>query len=704
MESVTPQEHGVYPIQRAEAIRSRIQRYKSILFNYWWILAITISIGVSIQAWQALVKPVTYQSTARIIVSGRVNIPEGTVFSEEAINFFGTQIELMRSPEVARQAAQRVQSLRPDLVPIPVNISVDQIPRTSVFVLTATGSEPEYVKVYLDAVMEAYISLRRSMVSEKSANTLSAITDQIVRLENELRLGENELLEWRKDNNLALLEEEGASAGGYLAKMNLELAELQTEYDLLSKLDLDQNLDRMNAGRFDTPEAANTNQQLIRGLSDATLNASEDYLRVRRELSMKQAELEQKSKTFRPDHPIIQETQDQFNQLRELLEIYRQQSVDQLTSQKESIAIRIENVKNRIAQLEAKALDLSRRLGEYERLKSKLDRQRGLYERLLASVQSVDINSNIQQDVVSVLDYASPPVPSSSTLTKSLGTGAFLGLLAGLGILFLISIIDDRILSIAELQSVFSEEVVGIIPKTETGQSPLIKENDDRQSLLEAFRNVRSWLFFTPWEGRPPKTLLITSSIPEEGKSTVATNLAISLASSGSKVLLIDADLRRGGLHKFFRIEPDPGFGELVAGEVKADRVIYGADIENLYIMPKGRGTFAGSEVFFGKGVEPVFAELSAKFDYIIIDSCPMLAVDDTSSLAPKVDVVFFVVRSGYTSIRLAKKALGLLAARHANVEGIIYNAVDWGASGYAMYNYSRYKNDPEGSGASLPA
>ena len=685
-----PAKGKVLPLEEAEALRTRFFRYRYIFLRYWWIVVACAALGVLFQGWKALTRPITYQSSGKIIVSGRLALPEGSLYSEEAINFFGTQTTLMESGEVARRAATRVQELRPDLAPSPVQINVSQIPRTSIFVLSASGSQPDYVKAYLDAVMESYITLRRSMVSEKSQSTLAAITDQIMRLETELRNGEDALLEWQKQNNLAFLQEEGNSAADYLASLNRELARLESRYQLLDQLSPDQAVEH---GQLSAEETRSTDplvREAAGSESAAELGSGPlvDYQHARRKLLLLQAELQQLQRDLLENHPKVQDLKRRISEQEALLDILRKQSREQIQIRRDAVGIQIADKKKQIAEWEKKALDLSRRQGEFERLKGKVDRQKVLYDRLIANVQNVDVNTNIQQDIVSVMEYASQPGMRVASVAREVSLGLIFGLLAGAGILFLIGLLDDRIVSISELQTVFAEEVVGIIPRVASGEPAILRQNDERQALREAYRNIRSWFLFTPWKDAPPKSILVASAVPQEGKTTISINLASTLAASGARVLLVDGDIRRGNVHKYFSRDSEPGLGDLLAGRASVDECIETTEYDSLEFIPRGHMENDAQDVIFGKGVQYLLDTVRDRYDYVIFDSSPLMAVDDTSSLAPRMDVVLLVVRAGFSSIRLTRKTLDVLGSRHANVEGLIYNNVDWDSMDYAYHKY----------------
>jgi capsular exopolysaccharide synthesis family protein len=256
--------------------------------------------------------------------------------------------------------------------------------------------------------------------------------------------------------------------------------------------------------------------------------------------------------------------------------------------------------------------------------------------------------------------------------------------------------IDDRMASFGEFQHQFSENVLGQIPKEKTkGRVTLLQPDDARHVIAESYRNIRSSIFFMPYEGPRPKTILITSSVPNEGKSTISSNLAITLALSGARTLLVDGDLRRGALREAFGISSKIGFSEVLKQEVNWREVVVPTSYPNLALLPRGKTLGQPSEHLLRDSTDQLLKELYNSFDYIIIDSSPVLAADDSTSLAPKIDATLFVVRLSYTSARLTRKSLELLYNRQVNVPGVILNYVDTSLPEYYYYQYSEYYNTP---------
>lgn len=194
-----------------------------------------------------------------------------------------------------------------------------------------------------------------------------------------------------------------------------------------------------------------------------------------------------------------------------------------------------------------------------------------------------------------------------------------------------------------------------------------------------------------------PKTILITSAIPNEGKSTVSSNLALVLAFAGLKTLLIDSDLRRGAIHKAFGLSRGPGLTDVLGHNVNWKLAIRDTGVDNLHVLPRGRNVPQPAEYLLNKNTDALLKELYPLYDYIIIDSSPILAADDTASLAPKIDATLFVVRLSFTSAKMTRKSLEILYGRGANIPGLILNQVDTSSPEFVYYQYSEYYHTMQG-------
>src|ERR1700677_3529210 len=461
---------------------TRLPRYQFLMRKRWWIPALTVAIGVLAAAWHVSTQPVLYMSTSRLMVSGKISLQQNATFNEEANAFLGTQIEWMRSDEVQNAASERVLAVQPGIRPVPVKLDADVLPRTMIFQLTAVGADPDYTQKFLKACVDEYMDARKEMRNEKSEIAMSQLTDQLQQFDKEVQESDDELTAFQKQYSLGGLQEESSAATAYLAKLNGQLADLKTEYQLLELLDLDQTLERKQK---DKP-ADGTQQDLPGGDSEKPSNGAEvDYLRARQEIELLKAKREELSKVLRPKHPDIIQLNQEIDRQETLVGMYRSQTLDQLKSHKDSIALQIKNLEENIKEWQDKSLALNEKMAEYDRIKAKGARAKASYDWIQTSSRSLDIDSKIDQEIVSVIRAASPAVPIRPNLVKMIGLGLLAGLISGTAILFMLDKIDDRMNSFGEFQSHFSESVLAKIPDEASAENPLsFDANDGRPSFL----------------------------------------------------------------------------------------------------------------------------------------------------------------------------------------------------------------------------
>jgi succinoglycan biosynthesis transport protein ExoP len=684
---------------------TRLHRYKSLFLRRWWIPVLTICLGLFVEAFLIYQRPPEFMSKGTMILAGSMKIPQGAIYSEETQNFYGTQVQLMQSAEVKHSAELLVRSSHPELQSVPVEIMVLQKPRTSIFELTAVGSAPDYTQAYLNAVMQKYLDFKRGMREERGHEVTTGITEQLISTEKELRTAEDELIEFQKQNNIGFIQEEGNSAAAYLVRLNQQYAQLKTEYDLLNLLDLDQNLDRAQS-KMDAAQNTQGPSGDNQGLPFSDVGPEADYLKAKQQVQLLKAERDTLAKDLRPSHPKILKLNDEITKQDKLIELFRADTLERLKTRRESIGKQMENLQSNIKEWESKALDLSQRLAQFNRIKGKVDRLKTLYDRLTGNLKDIDVSQVVGgEDQVSIMEMATGPVSVRPGLIKSLLMGFGTGAIAGLAILLLLDRIDDRMASFSEFQHHFSENVLGQIPK-EKGKDKvdLLQPDDARHVFAESYRNIRSSIFFMPYDGPRPKSFLVTSAVPNEGKSTVSANLAITMALSGARTLLIDCDLRRGALREAFGISSKIGLSEVLKQEVNWREVVVPTGYPTLFVLPRGKTLSQPSEHLLRESTNAIFREIYESYDYVILDSSPVLAADDTTSLAPKIDATLFVVRLSYTSARLTKKSLELLYNRQVNVPGVILNFVDTSLPEYYYYQYSEYYTTPTVPDGETPA
>ena len=343
-------------------------------------------------------------------------------------------------------------------------------------------------------------------------------------------------------------------------------------------------------------------------------------------------------------------------------------------------------------EAEQRTIELNVVYAEFTRLRERKDRNVAQHRKLTESYSELMASTRVNADIVSVLEQASPGLLMSAGALKALAIAIGAGLLAGLVILVVLDRMDDRINSLGEFQSYFSEPVFGQIPADAAATGgDFLRADDTRPMLAESFRNIRSTLLYMPVEGERPRTLLVTSAVPNEGKSTIATNLALVLAYAGIRTLLVDGDLRRGRIATNFGMPNEPGFSEVLDGSLKWSGAVKETSVPNLFVLPRGRTLAQPSEYLLSGRADQFLRDVYSEYDYIIVDTAPVLAADDTASLAPKMDAVLFVVRLSHTSAKMSRNSLDILYKRQANIPGLILNAVDVSSPEFTYYRYPEY-------------
>ena len=630
----------------SQSLLSKFQRYSWTFRKWWWVILITVSLGLSWAAWTDSKKPPSYISHGRMMVSGRVALPQGVTLSEEMQNFFGTQSRIMESVHVRQRAASSVESKYPELRASSVFLCVALEKGTSFFNLTAIGEEPNYTQSFLDACMEQYIKLKREWWSDIIAQKMVLLTDAQLKEEKELDSAFAELVDFQKRNDLSGLGEVGGnSAARRLAQMNERLASKKEEYQLLKVLDVEQNIERKKQSAIGSP---NGDAEAEAGAAPS--GAEVEYLKAKQELQLYKAEKLRRSKVMRPKHPLMIRLDAEITQQESVIQLFYDQSLAQLANKRESVRLEIETLESAVKDWGEKTLELAGRLAAYDKLKTKVEQSKAQQNNLQLSNNQVAVDARLQDDLIKVMDLASTAEATKPDFIKNLAIGALLGGLVGLVVVLVIGTLDDRVTSSIELRERFPEPLLGHIPfEIAAGDKrvSMLTVNNKQGIFVEAYRNLRSTLHFMSLEEPRPKAFLVTSAVPGEGKSTVAVNLGMIFAGGGSKTLLIDADLRKGLLHSYFDAEIAPGLIEILNGDAKWEDALVKTNTKNLTLIPRGKGVVGQSEFFMSNASDDFLrAVYAAGYDRIVIDSAPILATDDTACLAPKIDATLFVVRA----------------------------------------------------------
>lgn len=707
-----------------------IHRVKTALFARWWVMLLSVLLvggPILVYAWM---KAPVFQSDAIMWMTVRLNLTEGKMMSEEMSTYMGTQAELLNSFVVQFRAYDKVLAKFPDVADaetnaildaskLPFQLNVKSSQKSTVIGLSATGPSPDATRYFLDSVMDGYLTYKKDSRKQTSFGALSIITDQVKEAERQVATLQSRMAEFATSNNISYLTEHGQSAGKHLADLGSLISDLRTESQLLQLLTPDQvkEIGERPKGAANGPQlpgektALNLFQQ-----SGATTQPG--YYQVMQQYQILKAKRDDLEKNLRPTHSkmikINQEIAGLERLTTQLDHESQQQAGAQLASRRQSVDLQIQNLETQYRNWETNAMDASRKLAYYNIMQEDLKRAQALYDRLVGLVQTVDLNKGLDQEPLTPLAPASTARPTMAKLKIAIA-GVFLSFMLGGGVILLLEVMDDRFKSVVDLSLQMTEPILVQIPEStlpkRNGKVLPLKNRDERYAFAEAFRNLRSSILFMSDHEHQPRTILITSAVPDEGKTTIATNFAASLAMAGSRVLLIDADLRRSGLHAQFKVAGTPGLREVLNRQIPASKAIVpvqwdpatsgealsgirdslsgtGNSVPSLFLLPAGEAADSSSELFLSGTMDTLLQAMAKEYDYVVIDSAPVLATDDATSLAPKTDGVLMVVRASYTSSRLAREALDRLRKRRVNVLGVIYNRA--AASTDSYYRYSK--------------
>ena len=681
------------------AFWNRVHRYRCLLVKFWWIAAFLLSACLCVAAYSLATTQAAYRSTASLIIEPKKFVVKTGDNNTEASGEgdVANQIIIMKSGAVGQRTDKQLLTEFPDVGSkiLRDGVRVDYTAQNTIIFLNATASSALDAQRYLEAHLKGYFDYRRGIKGVDITDAVEKVQAQINSIEKELAKDDADINEFQRNKGV-VLSGAGGEAGVALADLRKRLSDLRTEQDKLTITTPEEALTNpiRHGGEAVSPGNANSRQQES---SFESSSASADYRAALQAMANAKVQLDDLSRDLRPKHPKIERLNADIRRQQGIIETLKKQNREESKNRLATVDSLIKTTEQQVETAKGSTLDTDQIRNEYNQLVARKDRHLKAYSELQNNLQQAALSRNIDQEAVHIIEHASPGQLIPTGYAKTIAVAILAGLAMSIGILLLIDRMDDRMNSISDFQLHFAEHVIGQIPRdaeAEAGaNTELLRPDDQRHQLVESFRNLRSTLLFMPLDGVRPKTLLITSAVPNEGKSTVSSNLALVLASAGMKTLLIDADLRRGAIHHAFGLTRDPGLTDVLGHSVNWKLAIRDTGVENLHVLPRGRNVPQPSEYLLNRSTDLLLKELYPLYDYIIIDSSPVLAADDTASLAPKIDATLFVVRLSFTSAKMTRKSLEILYKRQANIPGLILNQVDTSSPDFVYYQYSEYYN-----------
>lgn len=676
----------------------QFEKYRDIILKRWWLIAVCVAGSLLYGAYNAYRQPDIYRAAGSMMVRPRVNVAVNDAVTEELSNFYGTQVQLMQSRAVVEAARRKLADFEKSLTLDPgPSLSVFQVRNTSIFALTVTSTSAEFAKRFLDQVMREYISYKKKLRDETTESTASTILREVERLDAERRKAEQELFDFQKKYNVAYFEGQVNFTTQYLVDLKRQLAEKATELELLNAETAEQRLNRlatpgtMEGGRPSSEGSTNRSPDNVN--TPRGLKTAEDHNTIRGALTMLKAERADLGKVLKPKHPKIIRMDEEIDRKQRLLNLAVEQTKEQIDAYRQSLLKQKETLEKGIADAEKQAVEANQKAAEYGQLKSNLARTTELYDVLLKQLQQIDVGTGIEQELIAIHEPATVGgAPVGPNRSHQLMMSGLIGLGIAALIIFLLERFDDRVKTVEELQELVPETVLGQIPMISGRRDdaePLLMANlPEHNNFSESFRNVRSSLMFSPMGGQA-KTIAITSAIPNDGKTTCSVNLACCLAQvEGGRTLLIDADMRKMSVHKFFGMENGSGLSDALSGQASLDSCVVETHIPNLHLLRAGASPPNPGELLLSENFRQLLVQMAQYYHRIVIDTPPVLATDDTLSMAPSLDGIIFVVKANQTSLRFVNRSMNLLKQRGAKIFGLVLNQIDTTSAHYYYYYY----------------
>lgn len=633
-----------------------------------------------------------YQSDAKVYISqGPTRMivdPTGMAIAGSQ-NFLQTQCGLIRSQAILEMVAAE-PGIR-DLQSFPQG--VDSVNRLRDMVTATVGRRDDLITVSVrspfpkdaamiaNAVVVAFTKYHESESRSATRELLDLLQNKKVEIDRELDSRRQAMLEFKIKN----------------ANFSFAIDRVSPTLERVSKLAstlTDMQLNTLNAlSAFETAKSMMDDPIKARQLLE-TRQFKSETVQLRAELRDMQQRLSGLSKSYLPGFPELTSIQNGIKQLqnemadedRRIIEAY----VAELDAQVQADRRNEKEIETLLNQQRMEVIQFNTVAAQYEKLQDELDRAKRTSDSLNDRIKQFSMAEDASGLKVSPLESAvahyTPVEPdASATLSYALVLGA----MVGIGLAFVRDWLDQRLHSAEEVKQALAVPVLGAVPHITGSVTPsqrgMYLHAEPMSDVAEAYRTIRTAVYFGN-DGAVAKTLLITSPAPGDGKTTLASNLAIAMAQAGNRILLLDADFRKPTQHKIFGIEKRLGLSNVLAGESKLEEVIHHSVIPGLDILPCGPIPGNPSEILNSQMFADLLEHLSERYDHVLLDSPPILPVTDSRILAASCDVTLLALRAHRTTLKGALHTRDILNAVGGHVLGVVVNDIPRRRGLYGYY------------------
>jgi succinoglycan biosynthesis transport protein ExoP len=653
---------------------SDIVKYARIVRERWKVVGVTfVVVTGGVTAGNAFRDPV-YRATATIEIRKQAAevVPVEALFQFERISdqYLKTQHAMLRSPALIRRtlsdpkiiarlpasdadddgelsAQQRMDAL---VERVSDDLTVDPVAGSRVAKVHFEASDPLLAAEFLNVLIKEYIAMRE----ESGVAALARLAEQAQAVRAQVVKAEEDAQRFVHNHGLGVVVGSASELENVpyqrMRRLQQELTEAETE-------------------------SIRAEAQKATGGEEASAQLESDLLTtLRARIAALQGEYARIRSTFTDSFPRARQVKNELAQLDSLVQLEQLRMSSALSSQHRATRRRSELLRQAVNEQRVLLDTLAAKIAEYERLQSDLAGHKQLYTLLQQKRKEASVSSALAAMDVGVLEAPVPPTTPVRPLPKrDIPLGALTSLMLGLGLALLRHHADTRVRTHEEVENLSDVRLLALIPSLRVAGPSAEATWIETDSAAEAFRGLRtSVLFESP--SPLPRTMLVTSTTPREGKTFVSANLAMSLATLGNRVLLVDADLRRPSLHQVFNITCNVGLAEHLAGRMPWQKAVASDVRPGLDVLPSRANSHNPADLLSSAVVRSFLTETKSAYDFVVIDSPALFVnVPDARILAQAVEGVIFVVRSGATPRELVQRLLD----HTPNLIGVVLNDVD---------------------------
>lgn len=560
-------------------------------------------------------------------------------------------------------------------------IMVEPVLNSRVVAISHLSPNPEFSALVANAVVKAYLEETLDMKMESSRRTIAWMTKKAEEERHSLEGSEKKIQEFMRAQNLVTLENRVAVLPQQLSQVSTELIHAQTKRRGLEAL-----YEKVRKVAND-PRAAETIPAIaadpaVQMLQTQILKAEQTIMELSGKYGVK--------------HPVMLKAEGDLSVLKRKRAQEIARAIQSIRNEYELAAAAEGNLSDQLNSNKYEALRANEKFIQYQALNRELETNRQLYDALLVKIKEQSITGENQPTVnFWVVEEARIPLrPETPRKAVNALLGLLVGLFGGIGLAFFTEYLDNTVKDPEEAEAALGAAVLGIVSyckdKQPAGEAVL---KEPRSAFAENYKALRTSLLLSSVDG-PPGRILITSPGTGEGKTTTAVNLAMVLAQSEKRVLLIDGDLRKPRLHKIFGISNKKGLSTYLSGSSGGD-ILGKGPLPELAVIPAGPVPPNPSELLASSRMATLLDTLGKEFDIILCDSPPLLTVADSRMLSRFFDGTIVVTLSGKTTYDMARRALKLLQDVNARVLGLVINALDAKKGDYYYYEYySAYEEE----------